>query len=94
MENVARHAAQGSSHMRQGRVSPTAFGLMNMALGNAVVPLTSHATALAAGLADVAHTIASNTRVLEQGWTGVEQEATEAAQRLAKLLDEAEVSGR
>lgn len=80
--------------MGRGRVSPTSFGLMNVALGDAVVPLTSHATALAAGLADVAHSIASNTRVLQQGWTRVEEEATDAAARLARLLDEAEVTGR
>lgn len=77
--------------MAAGHVSPTAFGLMNVALGTAVTPIVSHTRELAADLDDVFARLDVNTKALAAAWREVEAQAADLTSQLAKALSETEL---
>lgn len=88
MTQAASHAKSAKRASSHSSLSQTSFGLINMPLGAAVVPLTSRAKTLTSSLAEIATDIADNVRVLGERWQEVEDHAEEIAAKLADAMDE------
>lgn len=88
MNDAAVSAAQAHSSMAGTNINPSAFGAMNMALGLAAGSMASRAGALSTDLSRLAGVLARNTTTLEKSWRIVEDEADQAAAKLADQLRE------
>ncbi len=90
----ARHLAEVSESATtvaratsRTNVSATSFGLMNTALGAAVVPFVRRAQALTGALDHAAAALAGGSRTMVEGWRTVESDAAKASRRLTEALE-------
>jgi hypothetical protein len=83
---VAQHAGLAERRMAQSQIGPTAFGLMNIGLGSAVVPIGNRARALAAALSESARRTAENSHILARRWQETEREVVATTRELINVL--------
>jgi hypothetical protein len=86
VSEVAASSNRTKQAMDRSQVSVSAFGLMNMPLGEVAHSLAVQARSLAETLSETSTQLSVATSVLRREWVFVEQEADDTAAKLHEIL--------